>query len=59
MQFTETRSRATYYAELRAADNDPLAELHQSEPGTDEGISKLGWKSPELVGAPVGDVLRA
>lgn len=52
MQFTETRSRATYYAELRAADNDPLAELHESKPGTDEGISKLGWKSPELADHP-------
>jgi len=51
-RFTETRSRATYYAELRAADNDPLRRLNQAELARDAGTSGSGWESPELADHP-------
>jgi Bacterial EndoU nuclease len=51
-RFTETRSRATCYAELRAADNDPLSRLSHAEPAPDGGTSGSAWDSPELADHP-------
>lgn len=51
-RFTETRSRATYYAELRAADNDPLRRLNHAELAPDAGTSGSAWESPELADHP-------
>ena len=47
-RFTETRSRATYYEELRAADNDPLGRLNRADLAPDAGTSWSAWESPEL-----------
>lgn len=51
-RFTETRSRATYYAELRAADNDPLGRLNGADLAPDAGTSWSAWESPELADHP-------
>jgi hypothetical protein len=51
-RFTETRSRATYYAELRAADNDPLGRLNRADPPPDAGTPWSAWESPELADHP-------
>jgi hypothetical protein len=51
-RFTETRSRSAYYADLRAADNDPLGPVHRADRAPDAGTADNAWDSPELADHP-------